>query len=76
MKIEYKTEGKVQIDCAKGKTLPTLLLWTKGDDYARLVTGQVTIQLSQDQLRKLASLAKEIADYDLGPDFSQRVEPM
>lgn len=60
MAIEYKTEGKVLIECPKGHTKHVALTWVKGDTKVLMHSGNHTIELSPNQLKELADLSDRI----------------
>ena len=66
-RIEYKTEGKVQIDCAGGNAQPIVLTWLEGGLSAMLHGGGCHVIVSKSQLNQLGEIAHRIAD-DLGPN--------
>lgn len=72
--INYKTEGKVQIDCSKSVCDPIAVTWLKGDNHVSIRHSSASIDLSKDQLLKLASLAEQIAD-DIRPDMGSLPRP-
>jgi len=74
MTIKYRTEGMVKLTCSRMKADPFVLMWEKGTDTIRIAQAGNIVVVSQDQLRQLGKIAQQIADCDLGPDFSQRVE--
>lgn len=62
MAIEYKTEGKVLIECPKGYTKHVALTWVTGDNKVLLHSGSSTIELSPLQLREIRNLTDDICN--------------
>lgn len=60
MAIEYKTEGKVLIECKKGNVKPVALTWIKGNTEVLLHQGGVTIHLSPSQLNEIKDFTDAI----------------
>jgi hypothetical protein len=67
MGIEYKTEGKVQIECANGNAKPIAVTWMLDDTMATIHGGGDHIAISKSQLLALADMAMRIAS-DLAPN--------
>lgn len=61
MNIEYKTEGKALLDGDDGLTGTSALLWMKGGNHVRLMSGDRVIELTRKQLLELGQLAPTIA---------------
>lgn len=66
MAIEYKTEGKITIECAKGNASPIAVTWMVDDTSVKLHGGGSHITLSKSQLLALADFALSIS-HDLQP---------
>ena len=64
--IKYQTEGRLQIDCARGNASPIGLTWMKGDTKARLHGGSKTIEMSLSQLAQLVDTIPQMI-HDLYP---------
>lgn len=60
-KIEYQTEGRVQVDSEDSCVNGCAFTWQKTGATARLHSGSVTIALSRGQLLQIAELAPAIA---------------
>lgn len=72
--IEYKTEGKVQVDCSNGNAPPVALTWMKDGTCVRLHTGKGGIELSKSQFLELSQYAERICD-DLEPGMGSLPQP-
>jgi len=75
MKIQYKTEGRVQIDCKDRISDTIVLTWVKGDSKIILHSGGSHIEISKNQLLALADQAVTIAD-DIYPDMGSLPRPV
>ena len=66
MSIEYKTEGRLQIECANGNAKPIAVTWMLDAVTATIHGGGDHVEISKSQLLALADMAMRIAS-DLAP---------
>lgn len=66
MSIEYKTEGRLQIECANGNAKPIAVTWMLDAVTATIHGRGDHVEISKSQLLALAKLAQSISN-DLEP---------
>lgn len=68
MKIEYKTEGKLELRNSAPLHESAVVKWLRGSDSIIIHQGGATIRLSKGQLTQLATMAATICD-DIEPNM-------